>query len=285
MTDASFLRDEIMNPPGLMKPWMGEDGTTFREVIAGEFDNAIIAAELTGDARSPLKCDATVLPYHARDRGIRRYITESETSWRTRLAKWKQIWQSAGRAWGLLRQLRILLLPYGRPLLRHVVTAGDGSISQWHTLEPGDGLNDYFEVGGLDPEFSSHRESPGNFIWDANATAGHWSRFWIIIQMDGITDPDISAGEWDGASLWDGTNVWDGGLSNPVNQDIVSMMTEWKAAHAQFQGLLYVPDDTVLSPSGTSVTVPPWNYTTYPDGEWDQINKRNPDVIFAYVHP
>jgi hypothetical protein len=168
-------------------------------------------------------------------------------------------------------------------MIRHVVCAGDGSIAQWSTLAPGDGKNDYFEVGGLDPEFSTARATPSNWLWDAGATNGEWSRFSVSIAMDGITNPDVSAGEWDGASLWDGTSVWDGGLSNPVVSDIVALCNDWKAAHAQLLSVLFVPTANTLEPSGTSSTVMPWGYTTYPNGDWDNLAKRNPEVIFAYV--
>jgi hypothetical protein len=280
MSGLSFFRKGLLYPTGLMKPWAGGNGRTFREVIAGELDATIIAAQQVADSRNVMKCDPTVLPAHAKDRQIRRYTTESELSWRKRLAAWLPIHQSHGGAWCILRQLRILLAPYGRPELVFVSTTRD--LSNWFTLLPGDEANDYFESDGIDTEFSNHQQDPPNWDWDGDVT--QWSRFGIIIRMDGITNPDVSAGEWDGASLWDGVNVWDGGLSNPVVQDILSLATEWKAAGSRCDWILFTPDNTVLSPTGTSSTVAPWNYTTMPDGEWDQVNKRNPDVIFAYVH-
>jgi hypothetical protein len=283
MSVFTFFDKSLLNPLGLMKPWAGPNGQTFREVIAGELDMVAVAAQQVADSRNVMVCDASVLPAHAVDRQIRRYITESELSWRKRLAAWLAIWQSAGGAWCILRQLRILLEPYGRPEICFVSTTGDGNISNWFTLAPGDGVNDYFEADGLDPEFTNHQESPANFDWDGNFAA--WSRFAIIIRMDGITSPDVSAGEWDGASLWDGVNVWDGGLSNPVVQDILSLATEWKAAGSRCDFILFTADNTVLSPTGTSSIVAPTNYTTMPDGDWDQVNKRNPNVIFSYVRP
>lgn len=283
MSDLSFFGPELLNLSGKMKPFKGPRGQAFCEVIAGELDAAIITAQQVADSRNVMLCDATVLPAHAKDRQLRRYITESELSWRKRLAAWLPIWQSAGGAWCILRQLRILLEPYGRPELAFVSTTGSGSVSNWFTLLPGDGTRDYFEADGIDPEFVNHQQIPVNFNWDGNLS--QWARFAIIIRMDGITTPDISAGQWDGASLWDGVNVWDGGLSNPVVQDILSLATDWKAAGSRCDWILFTPNNTVLAPNGTSVTVPPWNYTTYPNGTWNQLDKRNPDVICAYVHP
>lgn len=283
MSLLSFFRPGLLNPPGLMKPWAGSNGQAFREVIADELDATLIAAEQVADARNVMKCDPTVLPAHAADRRIRRYTTESELSWRQRLAAWLAIWRSAGGAYCILRQLRILLAPYGRPELVFFTSTGSGSITQWFTLAPGDGVRDYFAEDGLDPEFTEYQATPANMNWDGDFAK--WGRFGLIIRMDGITNPDVSAGEWDGASEWDGANVWDGGLSNPVVQDILDLATEWKAAGSRCDWILFTPDNTVLSPSGTSATIAPWNYTTYPDGEWNQINKRNPNVIFAYVRP
>jgi len=287
MSDSTYFTPGIFRPRGLMRQHSGNNGATFRGVIAQEFDNFTVAAQQAQDAGNVLKCDASVLPQHALDRGIQRYRNESELSWRIRLSKWNQIWQSAGTAWGILRQLRIMLLPYGRPRLRHVSTAGDGSISQWYTLEPGDGAIDYFETNPndrpLDPEFSRYLTKPGNFLWDAGASSGEWSRFAITIEMEGLTSPDVTAGEWGGTAIWGGSPVWGGGLSSGVVDDIVDLCNDWKFAGSQLKAVLFVPDATVLAPNGTSSTVAPWNYTTYPNGTWNQINKRNPDVVYAYV--
>lgn len=288
MTTSTYFAPGLFRPRGLMRQHSGNMGARFRGVIAQEFDNFTVATQLVQDAGNVLLCDESVLPQHALDRGIRRYATESELSWRTRLSKGNQIWQSAGTAWGILRQLRIMLLPHGRPRLRHVSTSGDGAMSQWYTLEPGDGTVDYFETNPydrpLDPEFSRYLAKPGNFLWDAGASSGEWSRFVIAIELAGLTSPDVTAGEWDGASTWDGSYVWDGGLSGGVIDDIVALCNDWKFAGSQLKAVLFVPDEMVLSPTGTSVTLPA-GQTTYPNGQWDDPTKRNPDVIFAYVHP
>jgi hypothetical protein len=283
MTDLTFQREDLLVPPGTLRAWQGDQAVAFRECIAAEFDNLAISAELVGKARSPLLCDATVLPYHGRDRKIRRYVTETETSYRIRLSKWRQIWASAGRAWGILRQLRIFLAPYGRPLLRYVSTTGDGAESQWLSLAPGDGANDYFEIGGLDPEFSRHLSIVGNWKWDAAASAGQYSRFWILIYTDGITSPSAETGTWDGTGEWDGTTVWDSALLSTQITDVVSLCSEWKAAHSQLNGVLLVPDESIFDPTGTPSTVAPWGYSTFPDSNYDDLSKRHPDVVYAYA--
>jgi hypothetical protein len=261
----TFQRDELIVPPGTLKAWQGPEALKFRSVVANEFDNLAITAELVGDARSPLKCDPTVLPYHARDRKISRYATETESSWRKRLSKWRQIWGSAGRAWGILRQLRIMLAPYGRPMLRYVSTSGSGTHSQWFTLVPGDGRNDYFELGGLDPEFSRDLQSPGNWIWDAGATGGLWSRYWVLIYTSGITAP-YGSSTWDVSGTWDDpaeSTYWDGYFSAAQMADFAQMCIDWGAAHSKLAGLFLVHDDMAFDPSGSG--------SGYPNGNWNLL--------------
>lgn len=274
MTDLTFQADDFVVPPGTLKAWQGEQALAFRSAIAAEFDNLAIAAELTAKARSPLLCDASVLPYHARDRRIRRYTTETDVSWRMRLAKWKQIHQSGGRAWGLLRQLRIMLLPYGRPLLRYVSTSGDGAQSQWFTLQPGDSTRDYFQIGGLDPEFSRTLTTPGNWIWDANATAGYYSRYWILIYTSGLTNP-IQPIDWDGVDEWDGGGYWDGYLQSDVLADCAQLCIDWGAAQSRLTGLFLVHDDTTFDPTGSGAG--------YPNGTWNLWANRRTGVTYSIV--
>jgi hypothetical protein len=261
MSELDFLAPELLTPPGTLKAWQGPQATTFRECVASAFNDVAISAELVGRARSPLLCDATVLPYHGRDRRISRYSTESELSYRKRLAKWRQIWGSAGRAWGILRQLRIFLSPFGRPMIRYVSTTGSGGYSQWFTLAPGDGVNDYFEFGGLDPEFSRALATPGNWIWDA--LVGRWSRFWILIYTSGITGGP-SVAEWDGGvDEWDGDAYWDGYLSSAMLADLAQLCIDWSAAHSKLAGLFLVHDDAIFDPTGSGAG--------YPDGDWNLL--------------
>jgi hypothetical protein len=190
------------------------------------------------------------------------------------LAKWKQIWQSAGRAWGILRQLRILLLPYGRPTIKHVVSSGDGTFAQWSQLAPGDGTRDYFEVGGLDPEYSSTVTTPSNWLWDPAATTGSWSRFWILIYTSGLTG-DTPTIDWDGDGEWDsGFDYWDGSFTSDQVADMVSLCNDWKAAHSQLQGLFLVHDDAAFDAAGSGAG--------YPDGTWNLDYNRRSGVTYAY---
>lgn len=284
MSFPTFRTDPVMFSPGLLKQWMGPHGTAYREVLADEGDNLLRTFKLVGQQRSPLLCDASVLPLHSRDRRIRRYTNESESSIRRRLAKWLQIHQSAGRAWGMLRQLRIYLQTLGRPLIRHVCSAGDGSCAQWSTLNPGDGTRDYFEVGGIDPEYESVSTAPSNWLWDAGATTGKWSRFWILIYTSGLTSATPTT-TWDGDGEWDsGSDYWDGYLTAGQVQDIVDLCNDWKAAHSQLEGVFLVHDDSLFDPTGSGAN--------FPDGTWDTLIdpttgafNRAENVTYAYERP
>jgi len=277
MTELTFQREDLLVPPGTLKAWQGPNAVAFRSCVAAEFDNIAISAELVGKARSPLLCDASVLPYHGRDRKIRQYTTETELSYRRRLSKWRQIWASAGRAWGILRQLRIFLAPYGRPLLRYVSTSGDAGESQWFDLAPGDGINDYFELGGRDPEFSRHLQTPANWVWDPEATSGftgQWSRFWILIYTDGLTNP-IAPAEWDGDAEWDGGAYWDGYMPADFLSDAAQLCIDWAAAHSYLAGLFLVHDPTAFDPTGSGAG--------YPDGTWNLWSNRRAGVTYSVV--
>jgi hypothetical protein len=267
MSELDFQAPELLTPPGTLKAWQGPEAIKFRECVANGFNDVAISAELVGRARSPLLCDATVLPIHGRDRGIRQYSTESEASYRVRLSKWRQIWGSAGRAWGILRQLRIFLAPFGRPQLRYVSTSGSGTHSQWFTLAPGDGLNDYFEIGGLDPEFSRELVTPANWLWDPLASTGRWSRFWILIYTSGLTGSVQTAEQWDGgiAQWGDGSTKWGAETFFTFEQlsDMAQLCIDWCVPNSKLAGLFLVHDDTAFDPTGSGAL--------YPDGDWNLL--------------
>lgn len=272
MSAFSFLRSSLLNPAGLMKPWMRGQGQTFREVISGELNDLATAARQVADSRNVAICDATVLPAHAIDRRIRRYTTESEASWRKRLAAWLPIHQSAGGAWCILRQLRIFLLSKGRPRLAFVSTTGDGNVSNWFTLAPGDPENDYFEADGIDSEFTNHQESPANWNWDGDFA--QWSRFWILIYTSGLTSPTATS-LYDDVAEWDsGSDYWDGYFTSAEIADMVQLARDWKAAGSDIAGLFLVHDDSIFDPTGSGAG--------YPDGTWNLDYNRRGGVTYSY---
>jgi hypothetical protein len=277
-----FSFQQTLTLPGTLKQWMGRQGMVYRSAIAGAFDALALTAELTGDARSPLKCDASVLPYHAADRRIKRFSNETEASHRIALSKWKQIHRAQGKAYGILRRLRILLQPYGRPMLRYVHTSGAGQMTEWFTLAPGDDQNDYFVFDGIDPEFSRVLTKPGNWLWDPQATAGQWSRYWVLIYTSGLTSGTDGSIEWDVSGEWDdGVSHWDFGLSSDIISDCLECCKDMQAANSSCFGIFQVHDDTAFDPTGSGAG--------YPDGTWQDIIDssgaliRRTGVTYSYV--
>ncbi len=267
---STFSFQSLLDLPGTLKQWLGPQGLAYRSAVAASFDSALITADLTGEARNPLKCHASVLPYHAADRRIPRYANETEASHRQCLAKWKQLRRASGKAYGILRRLRILLSPYGRPMLRYVHTTGDGGMTEWFTLAPGDGVQDYFVYGANDPEFSRVLKKPGNWIWDPQASTGQWSRYWILIYTSGLTAP-TGAVEWD-----DGVSLWDSGLSSLIIADCISACADMQAANSACYGIFQVHDDSIFDPTGSGAG--------YPDGTWNLWANRLLDgVTYSYV--
>jgi hypothetical protein len=281
---TTFQANPLIVPAGTLKAWQGPNALKFRSCVAAEFDALVLQAELVGDARSPLKCDATVLPRHAHDRNVVRYSSETESSHRQCLAKWKQIHRSRGKAYGILRRLRIMLLPYGRPMLRYVHTNGSGTMTEWFTLLPGDETGDaiYFDNTRTDPEFSRQLVKPANWLWDPQASAGQWSRYWVLIYTSGLTDPAGSI-EWDVSGEWDdGVSFWDFGLPSPIIADCLSLCKDMQACGSSCFGIFQVHDDTAFDPSGSGVG--------YPDGTWQYAVDpttgapiRRTGVTYSYV--
>lgn len=272
MSNLTFQSSELLTPPGTLKAWQGPDALKFRSCVAAEFDNLVITAGAVQDLRSPLLCDESVLEQHGKDRRIRRYSTESTSSYRKRLAKWRQIWGSAGRAWGILRQLRIFLSPFGRPRLRYVSTSGDSAQSQWFTLAPGDGTRDYFELGGTDPEFTRHVATPANWVWDDNPL--QYSRYWILIYTAGMTGL-VAPSVWDESGTWNdpaGTTFWDGYFTAEQMSDIAQLCIDWHAPQSFLAGVFLVHAnnifnpfaDPALNPDG-STSLPVGNYAVTVD--------------------
>lgn len=237
----------------------GPNASRFMGSVGASLDGVASQAELIVRQKSPLTCDPGLLPLHAKDRGIPRYSTESEASHRKRCAKWNQIWRTSGTDYGILRQLRIFLEPYGRPLMR--IVHDNGTTTTWSTLLPGDGTIDYFTCLGLDPEYEVIKQGVRNWIWDSST--GNWSRFWLIVytdEMPGAADRAV----WDGTDVWDGSELWGGSLPSGAIDDIVRLVNDWKGAHSAFWGLILCNDPNGYEPAGAFPYYPNgwgWQYT------------------------
>jgi hypothetical protein len=169
--------------------------------------------------------------------------------------------------------LRILLEPYGRPRLRFVSTTGNGAISNWFTLEPGDPGNDYFDSDGIDPDFTNSQKAPANWNWDNNLA--QWSRFWILIYTSELTSFTPVSSYDDSAQYDNSTDFWDGYFTSAHVADMVQLSRDWKAAGSDIAGLFLVHDDTAFDPTGSGAG--------YPNGTWNLDYNRRGGVTYAYT--
>jgi hypothetical protein len=242
-----FLSDNV--------PWFLQDpnGGAFLEALGLTLDNGTQTL-LTGLRQSnPLLAFVDNLQYIGADRSIRRYSAESVQSYRGRLQRWRQIRHFVGTHYGQLINLQPYFLPGRMPLIRIVHQMGDGSCATWHTMS-------------AEGVYSIYRATPSNWSWDAST--GAWSRFWVIIYVDGI-GPDTAV-YGDGTTYGDGSTIYGGHLTSAQIADIVSIINDSKAAHSILAGLILATDPTSFDPTGSSV-VQPDGSTSYPDGNWATI--------------
>lgn len=228
-------------------------GGSFLESVGITLDCAMQSIVEGVRASHPFQCKPDALPHLGVERRIRQYPNEPDSSYRKRLAEWRQAWKLAGSHHGEMRQIQPYFLPAGLPRIRVVHQAGDGSRATWHTLEP-------------DGTYLIHRATPSNFDWDG--VVSKWSRFWIIIYLDGLGLPDQIA--YDEDYRFDEGWLWDGGLTIDQCDDIVSIANDWKAAHSILWGVILARDPLSFDPTSIAITNLDGT-TTLPIGNWGWI--------------
>lgn len=206
-----------------------------------------------------LQCEPDALPYHARDRQLTLYPTEPLASRRYRLSRWRQIHAQRGTHRGALNSLQPYFLPGALPRIRIVHQAGDGASADWHTIS-----------GSSDPGgagiYTVHRASPSN--WDFDGQDAQWSRFWVILYVNG-SSVDGGETEYDDGSTYNGGQVYDGVPAANVF-DMIGILNDSKAAHSIMWGFIVTSDLMAFDPTATA-TVLPDGSTTLPIGNWGPI--------------
>lgn len=225
----------------------------------------------------PLRADTSALPYLAGDRGVTLYATEGDASQRARLAEWWQLHRMRGTHQGELRYAQPFFLDQAAlPTMRIVHQAGDGSSATWHTLD----------AAGA---YTVQRHSPSNWDWDGVQSA--WSRFWVIIYVDGFAFPASSRwdGVWPNTPYWDApADIWDSLLTYSQVETVRHAIEEWKSAHSTLWGILLATDPTSFDPTA-SIVVNPAGWSNLPGGNWystiDPVTgklTRLPTCVVAY---
>lgn len=227
--------------PARLRTW-----TAARHVyafISLPLDMIAQAADDAVKARFPTECAPDALPYHGRDRGIRRGPLEGDTSYRARLLLWLQSWRGAGVGRAMLDQIAGYLTPH-RTRIR-VWTQG----GLLYTREA-DGTFTIQRVAGFD--------------WDA--TPSLWSRFWVIIDSVGGV-PWSRDGTWGDGSIW-GTptnGTWGSTATIEDVQSIRNIVDDWKPAAARCESIIISFDAAAFDP-----LVP----GALPDGTWGAVSKN-----------
>lgn len=235
-------------------PWWlrGRVGGALLQSIGATLDGVMQTLVLGLRAGNPLTCEPDALASIGRDRGLRRYPTEPEESYRARLAQWRQLHKLRGSHLGEMLQLQPYFLPAGRPMIRTVHQDGGGASATWHTLNP-------------DGTYEVHRATPSNWDWDGSplgvptpAITAQWSRFWVIVYVDGLGLPE--AEKYDEGAKYDEGSIWDGLITSDQIADIVQIINDWKAAHSTLWGVILATDPASFDPAGSGAG--------YPNGLW-----------------
>lgn len=215
-----------------------------------------------------IQCDADVLAYHSRDRGISIYSSEPELSKRYRLSRFRQLKKRRGEHIGELENLQPFWLATQAstlPTVKIVHQDNQGSPSSvWYTLTP----------AGV---VSVKRRNTSN--WDYDGNANRWSRFWVILHLPpGYSSVAVYD---DGSTVYDGGAVYDGVTALAI-RDMVANIKEAKAAHSRLAGIIATtlqPTDPIPGVAGTHYPFDPTDtaqtsaegWTSLPVGNWESI--------------
>lgn len=206
------------------------------------------AAKLADGRR--IECQPDALPWHEKDRGIKRYSTESDLSFRIRASNWRQLHAERGKPWGEIRHVRPyfsdrVAAGYAYPTIAIVSQTNDSpNSSWWYQVDPAEART-FIKV------------SPSNFSYDAFPS--YRSRWWAFLDMTGTgyTPPET----YDSGGVYD-TSGWryDEGGAYPFTTDraadVAAMFNDWSAAHSWLVGVVLVWPMAGGAPFPTAAGVP-----------------------------
>lgn len=204
------------------------------------------AAKQATMARFPEVCPVDALPYHARDRRIRRGPLESATSFRARLLLWIELWRGAGVGRAMLDQIAAFMTP------------NEFRIRIWTQV----GMIYTREADG---SFTITRATRG--LWDWDGRDDLWARFWLIIDSVGGV-PWSRDGTWGDGEEWgaDGaTATWGSTATGDEVTTIRAIIDDWKPANSVCKKIIVSFDAAAFAVTDTS---PP-----LPDGTWAHWSK------------
>lgn len=227
------VRDSIgaIAPPSMQRFW----GSRLLYSIGVQFDALTEWIARSVRARFAVDSPPDGLALIGVERGIRRGFAESAAAYAARLSGWILDQKQKGTAFALARQLRGYLSGY--PVRVRIIN----NKGAFHTIEA-DGTQSYV------PSF-------GNWDWDGDTSK--WSRYWVVIYPSSV---------WPIAKTY-GTNytyktsettTW-GVESLPERAlDLLQIINDWNAAHAECWGVILAFDDASFDPYAPMICDGTW---------------------------
>jgi hypothetical protein len=172
------IRDMVKT---LSPSWL-QDGAAERYVYGGglAMDAVLEKAVQAIHARMPTKADPSALAYIGADRLIPRGLTESDSSYATRLQHAYEDWQIAGSPWATLREVLGFLLavkPAARTVASQYTSTGTCTGSTWNSYASGDDTSSAPQWAAGIANFDLDSATPTNGSWG-------WWRGALILYAD-----------------------------------------------------------------------------------------------------
>lgn len=238
------FRDTIRN---LAPPWLLEqvgEGVLYAKGMVFDVLQTWLSTGI--QARFPDSAPEDALGYIGNDRQLDRGPWELASTYRVRLRKAFDHFQTWGNAETMIRQLVAFFNDSGyTPAIR---TVTDKAV--WHEYDWGTGAVNRTKV------------TPSNWKWDAQAgTFAKRNRGWVII--------DSTAGPW-ARVKWGGYGVkwgmrnrpWGSNATKQEVQSIRNLIRKWKPAHINCLYVLVVFDPSLFERTDTAPPNPNSNYDT-----------------------
>ena len=191
-----YYRSQPDGQPGFLQ---GEKSRAFGSGV-GYFKDWYIETLLVGvRSRFCLQCPPDALPYHGDERGLFRYVGDSDDDYRARINDAWYLWTFGGTSWGVVNQLN---------------SAGFPSVAiyeNWQWL-------------GFPPSISPITHLP-------YAIGDEWWRFHVQI-MDTINPFGGLSFRWgDSSRTWGDGKLWGFTHVPPNWSQVIPIIKKWKPAH------------------------------------------------------
>lgn len=205
----------------------------------------------------PTACPPEALPYHGRDRGVRRAPGESRASYEARLLVWRTSAKKAGSAFAILSAIQSYALGTLGSMPSVTLVTNTGT---WFVMAPDGTIERTVSLPG-----------PSNWDWDTHPEL--WDRFWIVLyasewQFGDPPQPWERDGTWGDGELWgnDGSSTIGSTATPDQVIAIRQLIADSKGDDQLCVSVVISFDDTAFKPDSSG---------TLPDGLWKNHGKRD----------